>query len=140
MSAFTSLQRLPRLCGGRTVTSHLTAGGRVSFQWSQLTTRTKSSFRPTASQSPSRYGRLLSTVATPESWTLKPEEQLEELNRLGITPYPRYRSPKVPITQVRDIVTEYQDVLKDGTKDESKKVSICGMTLAETTKISDYSV
>ncbi|KAG9070801.1 hypothetical protein KI688_008342 [Linnemannia hyalina] len=57
---------------------------------------------------------------------VKPAARLEELNRLGLTPYPRYQAPKVPTVLVRDLIQEYDHRLENGTKDETKKVSICG--------------
>ncbi|KAG0001691.1 hypothetical protein BGZ79_004301 [Entomortierella chlamydospora] len=61
-----------------------------------------------------------------ESWVVKPEVRLEELNSLSIKPYPRYQQPKVPAVQVKDIITDYQDTMESGTKDETKKVSVSG--------------
>jgi hypothetical protein len=78
-------------------------------------------------------GRPLTTKANtgagPEGYTIKPEVRLEELNRLGIAPYPRYQTPKVPAVLVRDLIQEYDHRLESGTKDETKKVSICGTAL-----------
>ncbi|KAG0282617.1 hypothetical protein BGZ96_000305 [Linnemannia gamsii] len=76
-------------------------------------------------------GRLLTTTVTTgpgsaEGHSIKPAARLEELNRLGITPYPRYQAPKVPTVLVRDVIQECERRLENGTKDETKKVSICG--------------
>ncbi|KAG0374585.1 hypothetical protein BGX24_010219 [Mortierella sp. AD032] len=75
-------------------------------------------------------GRTLTTKgsagAGPEGSSIKPEARLEELNRLGINPYPRYQAPKVPAVLVRNVIQEYEHKLENGTKDETKKVSICG--------------
>ncbi|KAK3843986.1 MAG: hypothetical protein J3R72DRAFT_473586 [Linnemannia gamsii] len=75
-------------------------------------------------------GRTLTTKvsagAGPEGSSIKPEARLEELNRLGITPYPRYQAPKVPAVLVRNVIQEYEHKLENGTKDETKKISICG--------------
>ncbi|KAF9175904.1 hypothetical protein BGX21_010706 [Mortierella sp. AD011] len=65
-------------------------------------------------------------ASSPESWVVKPEIRLEELNNLSIKPYPRYQQPKVPAVQVKDIITDYQDTMESGTKDETKKVSVSG--------------
>ncbi|KAG0198585.1 hypothetical protein BGX28_007974 [Mortierella sp. GBA30] len=70
--------------------------------------------------------RLMSTAGSNEPWLLKPEARLEELKHHGLTPYPRYQAPKIPVVPVRDIIAEYQNVLQDGTKDETKKVSVTG--------------
>jgi len=73
------------------------------------------------------FSRQLSTATVSKSRLLTPEERLEELTRLGITPYPRYSPPKVPLVEIGNIIKDYQDVLEDGSKDETKKVSISGM-------------
>ncbi|KAF9083427.1 hypothetical protein BGX23_011494 [Mortierella sp. AD031] len=75
-------------------------------------------------------GRPLTTTITTgagsEGLSAKPAARLEELNRLGITPYPRYQTPKVPAVLVPDIFREYDQKLENGAKDETKKVTICG--------------
>lgn len=76
-------------------------------------------------------GRPLTTTVTAgsgsaEGHSIKPAARLEELNRLGFTPYPRYQAPKVPAVLVRDVIQECEHKLENGTKDETKKVSICG--------------
>ncbi|KAF9431743.1 hypothetical protein BGZ76_011751 [Entomortierella beljakovae] len=70
--------------------------------------------------------RYLSVDSAPETWIVKPEQRLHQLNSLSVVPYPRYQPPKIPIAQVRDIITNYQDTLESGTKDDSKKFSING--------------
>ncbi|KAI8361486.1 lysyl-tRNA synthetase [Mortierella sp. GBAus27b] len=72
------------------------------------------------------HPRQLSTATTSKSRLLTPEERLEDLKSLGVTPYPRYRPPTVPLVEVRHIIRDNQDVLENGTKDETKKVSISG--------------
>ncbi|KAG0367920.1 lysine--tRNA ligase-like protein [Gamsiella multidivaricata] len=119
MSASASLQRLPRIWSTRLLSSYSTASRRNLFQIN-LTRK-----GITAPLSFARQSQQHSTV-TSQSWILKPEARLEELSHLGITPYPRYQPPKVPLVQVRDVIAEYQDALENGTKDESKKVSISG--------------
>ncbi|KAF9120802.1 hypothetical protein BGW39_011095 [Mortierella sp. 14UC] len=73
-------------------------------------------------------GRPLTTKvnarAGPEGYSIKPEVRLEELNRLGIAPYPRYQAPKIPAVLVRDVIQEYDHRLENGTKDETKKCNI----------------
>ncbi|KAF9586397.1 hypothetical protein BGW38_005674 [Lunasporangiospora selenospora] len=58
--------------------------------------------------------------------TRTPSSRLEELRHLGVTPYPRYQSPKTPAVLVKDLISQYQDRLENGTKDESVKITING--------------
>lgn len=69
---------------------------------------------------------------------VKPAARLEELNRLGLTPYPRYLAPKVPTVLVRDLIQEYDHRLENGTKDETKKVSICGKCSFKSNEVFQY--
>ncbi|KAF9997530.1 hypothetical protein BGZ65_006895 [Modicella reniformis] len=112
MSTLASWQRFSRLWSGRFIHS--------------TTIRFSSQRHPSIAPFTPGVPRQLSTEATLEPWLVKPEERLEELSRLGITPYPRYKTPKIPIVDVQDIINDYQDVLENGTKDETKKVSING--------------
>ncbi|KAF9924151.1 hypothetical protein FBU30_005819 [Linnemannia zychae] len=66
------------------------------------------------------------TTALPDGHYVKPEVRLEELYRHGLTPYPRYQAPKIAAVPVRDIIQEYDQTMENGTKDETKKVTICG--------------
>ncbi|KAF9211696.1 hypothetical protein BGZ59_007724 [Podila verticillata] len=59
--------------------------------------------------------RLLSTAVEPIP--LKPAARLEELRRVGLTPYPRYQPPSIPLAPIRDLVAQYQDTMENGTKD-----------------------
>ncbi|KFH71782.1 lysyl-tRNA synthetase [Podila verticillata NRRL 6337] len=68
--------------------------------------------------------RLLSTAVEPIP--LKPAARLEELRRVGLTPYPRYQPPSIPLAPIRDLVAQYQDTMENGTKVLTKKYSICG--------------
>ncbi|KAF9377453.1 hypothetical protein CPB97_010194 [Podila verticillata] len=68
--------------------------------------------------------RLLSTAVEPIP--LKPAARLEELRRVGLTPYPRYQPPSIPLAPIRDLVAQYQDTMENGTKDLTKKYSISG--------------
>ncbi|KAG0052781.1 hypothetical protein BGZ83_002135 [Gryganskiella cystojenkinii] len=73
--------------------------------------------------------RLYSTAKAPPSTeppTLLPAARLAELNRVGLAAYPRYVPPKVPVSQIKDVVTEYEGKIEKGTKDESKKVTLTG--------------
>ncbi|KAG0015991.1 hypothetical protein BGZ81_011436 [Podila clonocystis] len=66
--------------------------------------------------------RLLS-MAVAEA-PLKPTARLEELRRIGLTPYPRYQPPSIPLAPIRDLIAQYQDTTENGTKDLTKKFSI----------------
>ncbi|KAF9968195.1 hypothetical protein BGZ70_006018 [Mortierella alpina] len=68
----------------------------------------------------------MSTAASHEPWLLKPEARLEELHRHGLTPYPRYQAPTIAAVPVKEIISEYQEVLENGSRDDTKKVSITG--------------
>ncbi|KAF9206127.1 hypothetical protein BGZ49_002954 [Haplosporangium sp. Z 27] len=117
MSASVALMRFPRLWNARCLNSCFKAVDKKSFQLHSKILNNSST----------RSVRQLSTAASSsESWVVKPEVRLEELNNLSIRPYPRYQSPKVPIVQVRDIIADYQDKIEAGTKDETKKLSING--------------
>ncbi|KAF9113810.1 hypothetical protein BGX27_000780 [Mortierella sp. AM989] len=110
-----ALRRLPRLSNARFMNPNYSATTNNSFQ------------RPSLNINFHSLSRQLSTVtSTPETWIVKPEARLEELKNLAIKPYPRYQPPKVPVVQVRDIISNYQDILENGTRDENKKVSVSG--------------
>ncbi|KAF9314495.1 hypothetical protein BG003_004113 [Podila horticola] len=66
--------------------------------------------------------RLFSTAI--EVAPLKPAARLEELRRVGLTPYPRYQPPSIPLAPIRDLVAQYEDTTENGTKDLTKKFSI----------------
>ncbi|KAG0061437.1 hypothetical protein BGZ89_011447 [Linnemannia elongata] len=98
-------------------------------------TNSKRTTRLTATPNALSQARTLTTTVTTavgsgsaseDHTVVKPAARLEELNRLGLTPYPRYQAPKVPTVLVRDLIQEYDHKLENGTKDETKKVSICG--------------
>ncbi|KAI8602332.1 hypothetical protein EDD21DRAFT_442956 [Dissophora ornata] len=129
MSSSASLQRFPRLWSSRSAPFSLTAC-QVSPQ--RFLSRTYLlPLAKIAQQSPLRLGRQLSTAAdSSESWIVKPEDRIEELNRLGITPYPRYKNPSVPPVEVRDLITKYTEVLADGERDTTRSVSISGRVLS----------
>ncbi|GJJ73666.1 lysyl-tRNA synthetase, class II [Entomortierella parvispora] len=78
------------------------------------------SFRP--------HPRLFSTVKTPTviPATVPPAVRLEELRQADIPAYPRYVAPKVPVTEIKHILAEYEGKIENGTKDESKKVTLSG--------------
>ncbi|KAI1317512.1 hypothetical protein EDD11_008319 [Mortierella claussenii] len=65
-------------------------------------------------------------AAAGEPGALKPEARLQELIGLGIKPYPRYQSPETPTMSVQDVIAEYHGKIENGTKDETKKVSLNG--------------
>lgn len=112
-------------------------------------TNSKRTTRLTATPNALSQARTLTTTVTTavgsgsasEGHTVvKPAARLEELNRLGLTPYPRYQAPKVPTVLVRDLIQEYDHRLENGTKDETKKVSICGKRSFKGTKTCSFYV
>ena len=72
------------------------------------------------------HGQHMFTTASHEPWLLKPEARLEELLRHGLTPYPRYLTPSIAAVPFKEIISEYQEVLENGSRDDTKKVSITG--------------
>lgn len=123
MSSSSALLRVPKQWGIRNTLckpSQFTSSRQVS---------TCVSIRIPASQVPAKRPmqvRLLST--TVEEVHLKPAARLEELRRVGLTPYPRYQPPPIPLAPIRDLVAQYQDTTENGTKDLTKKFSINGKT------------
>ncbi|KAG0363168.1 hypothetical protein BG005_002683 [Podila minutissima] len=119
MSSSSALLRVPKQWGIRNTLckpSQFTSSRQVS---------TSVSIRIPASQVPAKRPmqvRLLST--TVEEVHLKPAARLEELRRVGLTPYPRYQPPPIPLAPIRDLVAQYQDTTENGTKDLTKKFSI----------------
>ncbi|KAF9969712.1 hypothetical protein BGZ73_007805 [Actinomortierella ambigua] len=98
--------------------------------------------RPTATIQPAvtLLNRTYSTPSKPGPSTVDPQEpntaatwytdRLKELAEAGLSAYPRYQPPaddlRSTVVPVRDLISKYQDTLGDGTKDESRKVTING--------------
>jgi len=113
MSASASLRRIATLRNSQLITR---AGHLERIAGSQ----TVASFRP--------LPRLLSTAKTPTvvPATVPPAVRLEELRRADLPAYPRYVAPKVPVTEVKDVLAAYEGKMENGTKDESKKITLSG--------------
>ncbi|KAF9181509.1 hypothetical protein BGZ50_005481 [Haplosporangium sp. Z 11] len=122
MSTSASLQRISMLCSRHLIRINVStrALGSPLYRLKSVNSASVHGYNWSGS------GRSMSTAAPNESRTQTPEERLEELNRLKLTPYPRYQIPSVPVVQVRDVIADFQDVLENGTKDETKKITITG--------------
>ncbi|KAF9961683.1 hypothetical protein BGZ72_002515 [Mortierella alpina] len=122
MSNSAVLQHLTRQWSGRLSTFRTGAGSRTSLA-KRLSTTSNVTTLPS---SRAANGQPMSTAASHEPWLMKPEARLEELHRHGLTPYPRYQAPSIAIVPVKEIISEYQEVLENGSRDDTKKVSITG--------------
>lgn len=73
----------------------------------------------------------MSTAKTPTviPATVPPAVRLEDLRRAEIPAYPRYVPPTVPVTEIKDVLAEYEGKIENGTKDESRKITLSGICL-----------